>query len=79
MADNKNQTKTVSNFVDIIKENNGVVNINDNNIFSHKTIGYYITKEDNELLGEKVFIKPKDYLINLLNNEILTTKKKWLV
>lgn len=57
----------------------GLVTIKDNNIFSHNAIEYYITDENGVVLSEIRKVKPKEFLINLLNNEILSSKRKWLV
>lgn len=65
--------------IDSIKEKNGKQVIIDNNIFKYDEIEYYITNENNELISKTIKIRPKDYLINLLNNEVLSNKKKWLV
>lgn len=62
-----------------IKEQNGKKIIYDKDIFNYETIEYFITDENGHLLSEIKKIKPQDYLITLLNNEILSSKKKWLV
>ena len=53
--------------------------VNDYNIFKHDEIVYYITDANNNLLTQEIKIKPKEYLIGILENELISTKKKWYV
>lgn len=62
-----------------IKETIGQVEIHDNNVFAFDEIEYYITNNQNEIISSKIKLRPKDFLMNLLNNEIVSSKKKWLV
>ena len=61
-----------------IKEKDGVVQFVDNNIFNFDTISYYFIDE-NDKKSNVVTVKPKDFLINTLNAEILNGKKWWAV
>lgn len=63
----------------ILDETNGSFELLDSNIFSHHKIEYYLTDLNGEMISEIITIRPKEYLITLLNNEILSNKKKWLV
>ena len=63
----------------VVKDTNGEVKIIDNNIFNYDNICYSIVDSTNKQLCEDIKIRPKDYLINMLNSEILNNKKKWLV
>ena len=53
------------------------------NDFKKKThvelIEYFITNANNKVISDYKKIRPKDYLITKLNNELLAQKKKWLV
>lgn len=51
----------------------------DNKIYQHEKITYYIINETGEIISNKLEIKPKEFLVNLLNNEIINGKKKWSV
>jgi len=51
----------------------------DYEIFSSEEIEYYITDENGEVISNSVTIRPKDFIINRLNIEILSNKKKWYV
>ena len=57
-------------------EKSGKICCEDNNIFAFDEITY-ILKSGSE--QKEIKIRPKDYLINSLNNEILSNKKKWYV
>lgn len=50
----------------------------DNDIFRFDEITYYI-ETNAGITGEKVKIRPKDYLATLLEKEILSNKRKWYV
>lgn len=62
-----------------IKDSNGIVSIQDKDVFNYDSVQYFITDEFGSLLTQMKKIKPQDYLIGLLNSEILSSKKKWLV
>ena len=49
----------------------------DKDIFSYDEITYYYSK--NGVKSETVTIRPKDFLVDILNNEIQNGKKKWYV
>ena len=61
-----------------ISEKSGIINILDSNIFKYNEITYYLIDEQNNV-SEKIEIKPKDYLMNSLNNQIKNNKRKWYV
>ena len=65
--------------LECIKNKNENVTINDYNIFKYDTIEYHIEEQNFNIISEKITIKPKEYLINYLNNELLSNKKKWYV
>jgi len=69
------QTKTIAQ----VKDTYNLTEIIDNDIYSHEEISYYVTDFNNNIVSNIVLIRPKDYLINILNSEILSGKKKWLV
>lgn len=73
------KTDQETSILNIVDETNGCFEILDSNIFSYYKIEYYLTNLNDETISEKITIRPKDYLINLLNNEMLSSKKKWLV
>ncbi len=62
----------ISNYKNI----SGKISYVDNNIFAFTEIGYFLTDGTNE---QTIKIKPKDYIFNQLENEIMKTKKKWYV
>ena len=67
-----------TNLLKTIYEQSGKITFIDNNIFKFKEITYYIVDESGKK-SEEIKIKPKDYLMNLLNNEISQNKRKWYV
>ncbi len=72
--ENKDGKSLVAN----VCEKSGKVELIDKNIFKHDEITYYIEND----LGEKsnvIKVRPKDYLIGLLNNELSSGKKRWSV
>ena len=72
--------KTKSEMLLSIFENtNEKVVLTDRDIFSFDRVEYYIEDENGNKITEPISIYPKDFLINMLNNEILKGKKKWLV
>ncbi len=73
--------KTNSSIINIgkISNNNNMVEFIDNDIFRFDEIEYYITNKNSDIISESIKIRPKDYLINILNSEIISGKKKWLV
>ncbi len=60
-----------------ITNSTGKIEVQDKDIFSHSTIKYYV--KTGECKSNEVQIKPKDYLINKLNNEFLSGKKRFSV
>lgn len=52
--------------------------IQDKDIFKTYEISYYIKDASNTLISDIVTIKPKDYLVNMLNNAIIDNKN-WFV
>ncbi len=61
-----------------IKEKSGNIEFLDSEVFKEKEIEYFILDSNGNLL-DSVKIRPKDYLINQLNNEVLQNKKRWFV
>ena len=59
-----------------IKDVSKVIELTDKDVFNFEEITYIVKSDD---LYEEITIRPKDYLINLLNNEILNGKRKWYV
>jgi len=57
-----------------IKEKSGNIEFLDSEVFKEKEIEYFILDSNGNLL-DSVKIRPKDYLINQLNNEVLQNKK----
>ena len=70
--DNLSSIQEISNTCDQVR-------VCDGNVFNHEEIEYYITDENGKIISQIVKLRPKDYLINQLNNEIISSKKKWLV
>lgn len=64
---------------EVINNIQGLVTITDKNVFAYDEIEYYICNLEGEIISDRIKIRPKDYLINLLNNEIFSSKRKWLV
>ena len=62
-----------------IKDTSDIFSFNDNNIFNYEEIEYYLKNENDEIISEKIIIRPKDYLINMLNNTIISGKYKWYI
>ncbi len=71
----KQETKLLKTITDLSGDNI----ILDKDVFAYDEIEYYITNNNGEILGKNKKVRPKDYLINILNNELLSSKKKWLV
>ena len=59
-----------------INDTSKVIEITDKDIFNYEEITYIVKSDD---LYEEITIRPKDYLINLINNEITSGKRKWFV
>ncbi len=72
--------KTINKQVEIacINEKSGLVEFEDNNVFTHDEITYFLVDETGTS-SNYVTIKPKEFLINTLNLEILNGKKRWSV
>jgi len=62
-----------------IKDSSTPFNLIDNDIFNHTEIEYYLKNEKDEIISEQIKIRPKDYLINMLNNTISSGKYKWYI
>ncbi len=73
------QTSKGLSKLETIKNKNDNIVVKDSDVFNFDTIEYYITNQDDIIISDIKKIKPKDYLITLLNNEIVLNKKKWLV
>lgn len=73
------QTNNMKSMIKAIENENGCWFFKDNDVFQFDNIEYYITDDNDVLISEIIKIRPKDYLINYYNNEILSKKKKWLV
>lgn len=74
--------KSVNNqktLLEKINNTNGDITIKDSNIFNFSQIKYIIEDSNENPLCSNIVIRPKDYIINKLNNEILNNKKKWAV
>ncbi len=71
------QIKDSTSLLGTVKDNVGTIEIEDKDIYNYDEISYYIIEGEN--CSNNVVIRPKDYLINLLNNEFLSGKKRWLV
>lgn len=71
--------KNISGQKELLKLYNhelGKLEFFDDDIFNYNEITYIISDGTNE---EEIKIRPEDYIINRLNNEIKTSKKKWYV
>jgi len=64
--------------LDSVREKQGLICIKDNDVFNYNLVEYLIT-DQNENILDAISVKPKEFLITLLNNEIFSNKKKWLV
>lgn len=73
------ETNKAKALLKLIDNKDGIVVIKDNEVFNYEYINYFISDSDDNLLGEVIQIKPKEFIINLLNNEVLFNKKKWAV
>lgn len=62
-----------------IKDSSGNIQLKDTNIFSFDSLDYFIENEKGEVISEIKTVRPKDYLVNLLNNNITNGKHKWYV
>ncbi len=62
-----------------IKEQSGDIEIVDYDVLAHSSIDYYILGNNDKKLSESVTIRPKDYVITELTNEMLISKKRWAV
>ncbi len=72
------QSQTETTTLQEVKEKSGKITILDNDAFKYNQITYYVVDNNNQT-SKQITIKPKDYLINQLNNEVLSNKKKWYV
>lgn len=62
-----------------INELTGNYEIIDNNIFNYDEIEYFIKDENDNFLSEVHKIRPKDFLVTMLNNQIFSGKNKWYI
>lgn len=60
-----------------VSDHSGTFSIIDQDVFDYEYIKYHI--ECNDRKSEIIELRPKDYLINLLNLELLSHKRKWYV
>lgn len=67
----------VESILENICEKSGNVEIYDNNIFKYNEIIYTLMENDKIITTAK--IRPKDYLINLIESQMLNGKSKWFV
>lgn len=72
------KTKNSEEIIAHISEQSETINITDGNIFKYNEISYYLMDEQNNR-SDEVVIKPKDYLMNLLDSELTKNKRKWYV
>lgn len=72
------KTKNGEEIIAHISEQSETINITDSNIFKFNEISYYLMDEQNNK-SDEVVIKPKDYLMNLLDSELTKNKRKWYV
>lgn len=72
------KTKNSEEIIAHISEQSETINITDSNIFKFNEISYYLMDEQNNK-SDEVVIKPKDYLMNLLDSELTKNKRKWYV
>ena len=72
------KTKNNEEIIAHISEQSETINITDSNIFKFNEISYYLMDEQNNK-SDEVVIKPKDYLMNLLDSELTKNKRKWYV
>lgn len=63
----------------IIEKQSGKQSVLDASIFDCSDIQYYISIKDENQKSEIISIKPKDYLINDITNDLVISKKKWWV
>ena len=61
-----------------LKLNSKESSILDKDVFSFNQIEYHIEDEEGNAVSNSISMRPKDYLVNLLNSEIVS-KKKWYV
>ena len=62
-----------------VNNNSGLTSYLDRDVFSYDEVDYLIQDETKQVLNKSFKVRPKDYLINLLNSELLSGKKKWYV
>ncbi|MBR2969621.1 MAG: hypothetical protein IKC49_01025, partial [Clostridia bacterium] len=62
-----------------IHESDGEVIIKDHDVFRYDELSYFITDENAQIISNIKKIRPKDYLISLLTNNIINNKKKWYI
>jgi len=62
-----------------IKDNNGIFEFVDYDIFSYDEIEYFVQDNFGNKISNTVKIRPKDYLITMLNNSVTSGKYKWYI
>lgn len=73
------KTKNDCEIIATIKDMNTQFEYLDSNIFNYDEIEYFIKNQNDEIISEINKIRPKDYLINMLNNTISSGKYKWYI
>ena len=67
-----------SNFIlESVMEKNGKIEIKDSDIFKHNEITYSLVC--NEEIVATAKIRPKEYLLNLIEQQMLNGKSRWFV
>ena len=75
IREEKNHQTIIKQIID----SDGEVIIKDHDVFRYDELSYFITDENNQIISEIKKIRPKDYLISLLTNNIINNKKKWYI
>lgn len=70
-------TASKSSILKEVFDTTGKIEILDNDIFSHEEISYNLLKNSKIIATTK--IKPKEYLIRLIESQMLNGKSKWFV
>jgi len=73
------KTNEIEELIEIIKNINSTISIKDNDIFKYNKIEYYVKNENDKIIANSAKIRPQDYLVNMLNNTIISGKYKWYV
>ncbi len=51
----------------------------DGDAFKYDKLKYYLIDDSDNIISDKIEVRPKDYLINQITNEAFKNKKKWYV